>query len=338
MAITIKDVAKEAGVSIATVSKVINGSPSISQATILKVNQIMRELEYYPNFRAQNFARKSTHNVAFVTELERGTAFFNPYMFEIMSGLQKTLSSKNYSLSIVNVSSQEQQDMVNQMIAQKSADGLVIYGSVLTKEMSSLILKAGFPHVVIGAPSFESQLCWINTNNYLSGEIAVNHLLEQEYRRIAFLGGPENDMVSRHRLHGVLTALADKNLRIDESYIKRGEATIQEGFRMMKEILSMQVRPDAIICVNNYIALGAFRCIEEYSLRIPEDIGIITFDEHPFAQVTKPMMTTVNIDVFDMGMQAGKLILNKIKKPNLQVQSYTTLPNLIVRGSTKRVS
>lgn len=336
MAITIKDVAREAGVSIATVSKVINGSPSISQATVLKVNHIMKELEYYPNFRAQNFARKSTHNVAFITELERNTAFFNPYMFEIMSGLQKALSGKSYALSIVSVLSQEQQDAVNQIIAQKSADGLVIYGKVLTKEMASLILKTGFPHVIIGAPGFESQLCWINTNNYLSGEIAVNHLIEQGYSRIAFLGGLDSDTVSGHRLHGVLTALADKNLKLEECCIKRGEATIQEGYRMLKEILSLRTHPDAVICVNNYIALGAFRCMEEHKLRIPEDIGVITFDEYPFTQVTSPMMTTVNIDVFDMGVQAGKLILSKIKRPNLQVQSYTTLPNLIVRGSTKR--
>lgn len=337
MAITIKDVAREAGVSIATVSKVINGSPSISQATVLKVNQIMKELEYYPNFRAQNFARKSTHTIAFVTELERNTAFFNPYMFEIMSGLQKTLSGKNYTLSIVGVASEEQQEAVNQIVAQKSADGLVIYGTVLTKEMASLILKAGFPHVIIGAPGFESQLCWINTNNYLSGEIAVNHLIEQGYGSIAYIGGQDNDMVSRHRLHGVLTALTDKGMKLEEPYIKKAEAAIQEGYRMMDEILSLQKHPDAVICVNNYLALGAFRCIEDHNLRIPADIGIITFDEYPFTQVTNPRMSTVNIDVYDMGMQAGKLILNKIKKPNLQVQSYTTLPNLIVRGSSQRI-
>jgi DNA-binding LacI/PurR family transcriptional regulator len=274
MAITIKDVANEAGVSIATVSKVINGSPSISQATVLKVNQVMKELEYYPNFRAQNFARKSTHNVAFLTELERNTAFFNPYMFEIMSGLQKTLSSRSYSLSIVSLSSSEQQDTVNQIISQKSADGLVIYASVLTKEIASIIIKSGFPHVVIGAPDFESQLCWINTNNYLSGEIAANHLIEQGYNRISFIGGQDNDGVSNNRLHGVLTALEDKNIKLEERYIRRGEATMKEGYRMMKDILALKNTPDSVICVNNYIALGVFRCIEEHKLRIPADIGV----------------------------------------------------------------
>jgi DNA-binding LacI/PurR family transcriptional regulator len=337
MAITIKDVANEAGVSIATVSKVINGSPSISQATVLKVNQVMKELDYYPNFRAQNFARKSTHNVVFITQLERNLAFFNPYMFEIMSGLQKALSTKNYSLTVVNVSSENQPDSVNQIISQKSTDGLVIYGSVLTKEMSSLILKSSFPHVIIGAPNFESQLCWINTNNYLAGEIAANHLIEQGYGKIAFVGGAENDMITKHRLHGALTVLSDKNMKLEERYIRLGEPTIQDGCRMMKEILLAKTAPDSVICVSNYAALGVFRCLEDAKMTIPTDIGIITFDDYPFSQVTNPMMTTVNIDVYDMGNQAGKLILNKIKKPNLQVQTYTTLPNLIVRGSTKRI-
>jgi DNA-binding LacI/PurR family transcriptional regulator len=337
MAITIKDVAKEAGVSIATVSKVINGSPSISQATVLKVNQIMKEFDYYPNFRAQNFARKSTHNVVFVTNLKKNTAFHNPYMFEIMSGLQKSLSSKNYTLGVINVSAEDQTDIISQIIAQKSTDGMVIYGEVLTKEMASLILRAGFPHVIIGSPSFESQLCWINTNNYLAGEIAVNHLIEQGYSKIAFIGGAENEAVSTHRLQGAITALTDRNIKLDSRYIKRGESTIKDGYRMMEEIFTEHGYPDCAVCANNYIALGVMKCLNDHDKKIPSDIGVVAFDDYPFSQTTDPMMSVVTIDVFDMGMQAGKLILNKIKKPNLQVQTYTTLPNLIVRGSTERL-
>lgn len=337
MAVTIKDIAKEAGVSIATVSKVINGSPSISQATVQRVNQIMKEYDYYPNFRAQNFARKSTHNVVFVTNLERNTAFFDPYMFEIMSGLQRSLSSKDYTLGVVNVSEENQQDIISQIIAQKSTDGLVIYGSVLTKEMATLILKTSFPHIIIGATRFENQLCWINSNNDLAGEIAANHLIEQGYSSISFIGAIEKDVVSANRLQGAITALSERGHKLDIRNVKNKELTIEEGYRLMEEIISGGGHPDAVICANNYIALGVMKCLEYHKLRIPKDIGVITFDDYPFSRVTTPKMSVVNIDVFDMGIQAGKLIINKIKKPNLQVQSHSTLPNLIVRGSTKRV-
>jgi DNA-binding LacI/PurR family transcriptional regulator len=336
MAVTIKDVAREAGVSTATVSKVINNLPSISEATAARINQIMKELNYHPNLRAQNFARRSTHNIVFVTNLERNTAFSNPHMFEIMSGLQNALNSRNYTLSILSVTINDQLEAIDRIIAQNSADGIVVHASVITKEMSLKILKAGFPHIVIGYPNFESQLCWIDNNNYLSGEIAANHLLDEGYRRIAFIGGMESDMISTRRLLGAVTALNDKKLELKEAFIRRGESTRQDGCRMMEEILSLEQLPDSVICANNHVALGVMKSIALHKLLIPKEIGVITFDDYPFSQITDPMMTVVNIDVYDVGVQAGKLILNKIKKPNLQVQSYTTLPSLIVRESTKR--
>lgn len=336
MAVTIKDVAKAAGVSKTTVSKVINNVPTISEATVAKVNQIIKEMNYHPNLRAQNFARKSTRSIVFVTNLERNTAFLNPHMFEIMSGLQNYLYKKNYTLSILSVKTENELEAIDQLISQNSVDGMVIHASVISKEMSLRILKAGFPHIVIGCPNFDSQLCWIDNNNYLSGEIAAYHLLEQGYKKVSFIGGKENDMISTHRLQGALTAMQDKKMVMKEEYIKRGESTRQEGFRMMEEILSMKQLPDAVICANNHIALGVMKSIARHNIQIPKEMGVITFDDYPFSQITDPMITVVNIDVYDVGLQAAKLILNKIKKPNLQVQSYTTLPNLILRESTKR--
>ena len=336
MAVTIKDVAREAGVSTATVSKVINKVPSISEATAAKINRIMKEMNYHPNLRAQNFARKSTRNILFVTTLERNTAFLNPHMFEIMSGLQYVLNNKNYTLSIINIRPEDDPEALDRIIAGNSTDGLVIHASVITKEIAVKILKTAFPHIIIGCPNFESQLCWIDNNNYLSGEIAANHLIEQGYQKIAFIGGEMNDMISTHRLQGAVTALTEKRLKLAETYIRRGESTKQSGFYMMEEIISQKKLPDAVICANNYLALGVIKSITKHNLRIPRDIGVISFDDYPFSRITDPMMSVVNIDVYDVGMQAGKLILSKIKKPNLQVQSFTTLPSLIVRDSTKR--
>jgi DNA-binding LacI/PurR family transcriptional regulator len=336
MAVTIKDVASMAGVSTTTVSKVINHVPSISEATAERINQIMKELNYHPNLSAQNFARKSTRNIIFLTSLERNTAFTNPQMFEIMSGLQSILHNKNYTLGILSISLEDQLESVDRIIAQNSADGIVVHASVITKEMSQKILKAEFPHIIIGCPNFESQLCWIDNNNYLSGEIAANHLLDQGYRKLSFIGGKESDMISTRRLQGAITALADRKLELAENFIKRGESTKQDGYRMMQEIAAGMTLPDAVICANNHIAIGAMKSLHEHKLRIPQEIGVVTFDDYPFSQITDPMLTVVNIDVYDVGVQAGKLILNKIKKPNLQVQSYTTLPNLIVRESTQR--
>ncbi len=337
MPVTIKDVAREAGVSISTVSKVINGAPSISQATVERVNNIMKSLNYFPNQNASNFARQSTRNVVFLTRLERDVAFSNPHMFEIMCGAQKALSDKNYNLSLMSISSdQEERELIKKIIAQKSADGVILHGSVINRELPSLLVNTNFPHIIIGRPDFESQLCWIDTNNYLSGEIAANHLLDCGYSKIAFIGGHEHDMISTHRLQGFQSAMEQKNIEVSGRYISFGDSTKDSGYTQMNALLDCGIRPEAVICENNGIALGVVKSLGMHGLSIPDHMAVITFDEYPFSHIIEPMPTVVNINVFDMGMQAGSTLIRKIKNPSLQVQSYTTLPELIVRGTTRR--
>ncbi len=335
MSITIKDVAREAGVSISTVSKVINNAPTISESTAAKVRAVMKDLNYYPNLRARNFARKSTHSVVFLTRLEQDVAFTNPHMFEIMCGAQKALAAKGYTLSILSTDSEEEDcNTVKEIIAQKSADGIIVHGSVISRELASIIVRSNFPHIAIGRPDFESQICWIDTNNYLSGEIAANHLYECGYQSIAFLGGCEHDQISAHRLQGYENAMEQKNIPKNPSLIRFGDSSLRCSFEEMESLLNSAEKIDAVICENNGIALGAVKAIHSRGLSIPNDIAVITFDEYPFSHVIEPMPTVVNINVFDMGLEAGATLIRKIKNTSLQVQSYTTLPELIVRSST----
>ncbi|MDF2984749.1 MAG: alanine racemase [Eubacterium sp.] len=337
MSITIKDVAREAEVSISTVSKVINKSPTISQATVDRVNEVMKKLDYYPNQSASNFARQSTRNIVFLTRLERDVAFSNPHMFEIMCGAQKALSEKNYNLSLMSINTdQEEMDLIKKIIAQKSADGIILHGSVINRDLPSLLVNTNFPHLIIGKPEFESQLCWIDTNNHLSGEIAAGHLLECGYKKIAFIGGSENDMISMHRLQGFQCVMEQKNIEYERDFISFGFSTKDSGYAQMNQLLDSLVKPEAVICENNSIALGVVKSINEHGLSIPGDIAVITFDEYPFSHIIEPIPTVVNINVFDMGIQAGSTLIRKIKNPSLQVQSYTTLPELIVRGTTRQ--
>jgi DNA-binding LacI/PurR family transcriptional regulator len=335
MSVSIKDVAKKAGVSISTVSKVINKSPSISDKTVERVKEAMSELNYFPNLRARNFARQSTRNVAFITKLRKDAAFTNPHMFEIMCGAQKSLAAKDYGLSLINV--EDGADVIGlleQIINQQSADGMILHPCAVDKKISSVLTKSGFPHILIGRPEFETQLCWIDSNNYLAGEIAANHLLDIGRNKIAFIGGYEDDLISTHRLQGIQTALRDKNGVINPCHIKRGDSSKDAGHRLAMELFDSPNRPEAVICANNNITLGAVKALHGLSIKIPAEAAVITFDDYPYSKIMEPMITVVNIDVYDMGIQAGKLLLSKIRTPNLHVQSYTTLPNLIVREST----
>ena len=335
MSVTIKDVAREAGVSTATVSKVMNNSPSIPESTANRIFQIMDELGYKPNRRAQNFATKSTRSVVFAAHFKKNLAFENPHLYEIMTGLQKSLNERGYTLDLVNVTRENCMDILKSIISEKSADAIVLHISIVSKDLEKIILSEEFPHIVIGCPEHKTQLCWVDNNNVLSGEIATEYLYKRGYQRIAFLGGSKYDVGSMNRLQGYLNIHEQKILTIKKEYIFYGESTIESGIEGMHKFLSLDPKPQAVVCANNNMALGAMYELSDRGLLVPKDMGIITFDAFPYTKITRPRLTTVDIDVYDMGRLAGELIIRKIKKPNLSIQSYTTLANLVVNGSTK---
>lgn len=337
MAVTIKDVAKMAGVSTATVSKVMNGSYSISQVTVERVHEVMEELNYHPNLRARNFARQSTKQVLFLTTLGEGAGFSNPHMFEIMSGMEDALGKKGYLLSIRNTTPEEAPEFVKDVFDSKMVDGMVIHASVISKELDELIKYKEIPHIVLGFPSFSSHFCWLDIDNMLAGEMAANYLLQCGYQSLAFIGGTDEDKISAHRLAGVLSVLKEYDVIVPRYHLQYGESDCDSGFRMTEQLLESPNLPDAIICANNYIAYGCVNALKENKIRIPEEMGVLTFDDYPFSQILEPKLTVVNIDVYDMGMQAGKLIINKMKKPNLQIQFYCTLPSITERDSTRKI-
>ncbi|MDE7004452.1 MAG: LacI family transcriptional regulator [Oscillospiraceae bacterium] len=336
MGVTIKDVATAAGVSISTVSKVLNGHYSISQETQERVRQVIRDLNYYPSASAQSFAKGATRSVIALADLGPNAAFSNPHMFEIIAGLEEALRAKNYRLILCGAQPATACEMAEEFISRRSADALAVHVSVMTHQLAALLVRTHFPHIVLGLPNFDSQVCWIDINNVYSGIIAAAHLAGEGYRRIAFLGGQDYDRISAHRQEGVRQGLEDAGLALDNQYIWQGDSTWADGQRMTRKLLSRQPLPDAVVCANNYIALGCVSAIQEQGLAIPGEIAVMTFDDHPFAQIMEPPLTVVDIDVRGMGSQAGRFLLDIIRHPNTQVQTYVTTSNLMARQSTVR--
>ncbi len=334
MGVTIKDVAKAAGVSISTVSKVINGHYSISEETQERVQQVIQELNFYPSASAQNFAKGATRTVVVLTDLGPNTTFSNPHMFEIIAGMEETLRTRNYRLVLSGSQPSAACERAEECISRRSADALAVHVSIMTHQLSALLVRTHFPHIVLGKPTFDSQVCWIDINNISSCIIAADHLAQNGYRRIAFLGGWEHDQNSTHRMEGIRQGLESAGLCLDDQFIWLGDSTPADGLRMAKKLLCCKPMPDAVVCANNYIALGCVSAIREQGLEIPKQIAVMTFDDHPFSQIMDPPLTVVDIDVRGMGRQAGKFLLEIIRHPNTQVQTYVTTSNLMVRQST----
>lgn len=334
MAVTIKDVAREAGLAVSTVSKAMNDMPGVSEETKRKVKEAVEKLDFHPNVRAQNFVRHSSHVVLFLTALEQGIGFMNPHLFEIIAGVEAALRHKGYAMHLRGVTPEEACNVVRMAAIQQMADGVILHASIVSKELDELISELELPHIVIGYPSFPSHFSWIDSDNTLAGEMAAKHLVDCGYRRIAFIGGWEEDKISTHRLEGIRKELELHGLSITKDMLRQGESTCDCGYELASKLLSGERKPQAIVCANNYIAYGCFQAMRDRKVEIPRDMALLTFDDFPFSRHLHPMLSCVTIDVYDMGFQAGKHILAMIKKTNLRVQTYSTLPVLIERAST----
>ena len=337
MAATIHDIAREAGVSIATVSKVINNKAHVSPDTRKRVLQVMEQLRYTPNASAANLARRSSKNVLYADRFYKGLPYENPHMFDIICGVSHELSRKGYRLSLLNLDScgKKPEAALEEAILSRVADGIIVSAAFVTARMERLLLKHDFPQICIGEPQFDTILSWIDTNNTLSSNLAVEHLVATGCHTLAFMGGREEDRIFMDRLRGFRTAMERRGLEANEDYITYNTPDVEAIFGSASALLSMPVPPDGIICTNSLMAVGTMRAIRAKGLDIPGQVSLIAFDDHPYSPMVSPQPTIIDIDLFSLGVHAGNLLLKKIRDPAMLVQTYTALPRLLLRGTTR---
>lgn len=332
MAATIFDLAEAAGVSISTVSKALNDSYSISEKTKERIRKKAEEIGYKPNARARSFARKKNGIILFAADMSKGIGFENPHLFEIVTGVERYLEEKGYSLILKHVTVDNAPNQIKELMLSEEADGIILHAGIITKQLAFVLGKEAYPHLIIGKPNFVNTLSWIDVSHESAGQIAANYLLDKGYRGIVFLmGDPVNDQISLRRLEGINIAFEEEELTIETI---SGITGFDDSRRITEQILEREKIPEVILCNNNYLALGCIQSIRVKNLDIPKDIALMTFDNYPFSMLVQPTLTAIEVDMFDMGNQAARFILQKIKKPNMQTQSFCTTPVLIEREST----
>ena len=334
MSVSIKDVANKAGVSISTVSKALNDKSSVSSSTIERIKQTAEEMGYVPNSRARVFATKETKQIVFVADIPKDTAFYNPHIFEIIMGLQHSVSKSGYSLIVESVEKKEALEYISSLYKKNMADALVVHASIITKRLESLIVKSNLPHLIIGQPDYQSTLSWIDTDNTLSGAIAIRHLLKKDYYPVAFVGGKADDMISLHRFEGAERELKQNNLNFEDQYVLSSSSTIVSGMNAAKKILKMEKPPRSVLCANSVIAFGMMQELRNQKIKVPKDIAVMTFDRYPFSDFTEPRVTSVDMNMYEIGEEAGSILIKNLSHPNLRIQTFTSEPCIFEREST----
>lgn len=339
MSVTIRDVAKEAGVSTSTVSKVLNNWSTISAETRARVHDAIEKLHYTPNAQAVSFAKGAAKNILFLSSLKKEEAYHNPHMFDTLCGVQKELSSHGYTLMLMDVPEDvSPETFLTDQISRRIADGILIHGSCCIPNLSKIMLETQFPHIYIGHPSRRSHLCWIDTNHGLAGQFAAQHMLECRYEKVAFIAERRTDNISMRRLNGFLGGMYDYGYRIPEEYICYTDSTGEDAYRQSMALLSLPEPPRAIVCENSLLALSLCNAIQKKQLRVPDDVAFLTFDSYPYSGLIEPAPTIIDIDVYDLGVQAATMLLRKLENPSLLVQTYTTLPVLRQGATTRPIS
>ncbi|MCX7772556.1 MAG: LacI family transcriptional regulator [Clostridia bacterium] len=333
MAVTIRDVAKAAGVSISTVSKVIHDAPTISDETKARVKKIMEELSYYPNLIARSFAQQNSYTIGLIMSLKREDAFLNPYIYEILGGIEEVAQKYGYSLSVINLSTVlKDPTELERLIIQKRIDGLLIHLTGFTKNLFKIIAKSQFPFVFIGHPPFKAESTWVDIDNTKAGEIAATHLINRGARRIAFVGQGITSNLTHKRYEGYKKALEEAHIPLNLNFVKDAGSDLSNISALVQDLLDHE-RPDAMVLSSNFVAMEVLKILQKNKVNVPKDMKLITFDNYPFAPYTSPSLSVVDMDVFELGVQSCNLLLKKLKNP--EFLSHTVLsPTVIQRESS----
>lgn len=310
MKITIKEVAKEAGVSIATVSMILNNKDkNITEATRAKVLEAVKKYNYIPNAMAGSLVTQRTHIVGLILP-----DITNPFFPGIARGAEDKANESGYSLIFCNTDDKlEVEEKYVESLTKKMADGIIIAHSSNSVKMSEILERCKVPIILIDRDfNSDSILGKVLVDNLEGSYNAVMYMLNKGYKKIAYLSGSLKTRTAQDRLTGYKNALSDSGFKYDENLVKFGEYRIEWGRRGVNELLSGNENFDAIFCGNDLIAIGAMKELREKGFSIPGDAGVMGFDDIYMASLLEPSLTTVRQPNYSMGYKAMELLLENL--------------------------
>lgn len=313
MKITIKEVAKLAGVSPSTVSRVISDSPRISNDTKKIVREAMKKLGYHPNAIARSLVNKSTKTIGIVMPQSVEKALLNPFFPQALSGITSAAHEKGYCVLLSTGNDERDQlKSIRNIIMSGRVDGVLLMYSSIDNAILNGIRELGTPVVIIGKPLEYSDILYVDNDNVDASYKITEQLIKKGHKKIAFLSGLFRFIVSLDRLEGYRSALINNNIEFNGKYIAQSEYLQQGGYDHMKKFLKLSEKPTAVVVTDDIMAFGVMDAIKEEGLEIPEDIEIVSFNNVPLSEFSTPKLTSIDINSYSLGYEACKLIIDNI--------------------------
>jgi LacI family transcriptional regulator len=331
---TIYEVSKLAGVSLATVSRVINKNSRVSDKTRQKVEQAMKELGYRPNSIAQSLASNSTNSVGILVSELHGS-FFG----EMMAGIEAELRAAGKHVIITTGHSEEEKEKDGiEFLISRNCDAIILHVEAVTDDYLINLSKGKIPVYLMSRLVDGLKQSCISLDNELGGYLATQAVIEQGHKDIAYIAGPKLKADSTDRFAGHMRALSEYNIAVNEELYFEGDFRETGGSDGLKQFLDNKQIFTALVCGNDEMASGAITYAREQGLSLPKDLSIIGFDNINFARHTYPKLTTIENPVNLMGHMAAKLVLKNVYGRKAIPITHSFKPTLVTRDSLNRVN
>ncbi len=326
------DVARQAGVSLMTVSRVINNKGDVSSETRQRVLEIISSLGYRPSAIARSLATKETSTIGLVIP-DVSNAFFA----EITQGVERLAYSKGYHVFLCNTEEDPQRELaVIQSLEEKRVDGLIICSSRLEEEKLIDIL-ANLPAAVLFNrrlhQTIEDTFDTVTLDDERGGWLAAHHLIQSGHRQIGFLAGPPASYSGAGRRKGFLTALQEAGINLVDGWMKHCQPSVEGGYEATRYLLGTYPQLTALFCFNDLVAVGALQACDELKCRVPQDLAIIGHDDIPVAALVSPTLTTCRVPRYELGARAVNALLERLRDNPADCSQIVLQPELVIRES-----
>lgn len=329
----IYDVAKHAGVSLGTVSGVINNSPTVKESTRKKVLASMKELNYTPSTSAQSLAKGKTGIIGLVT-----LNLHDTFLSNVVTAVYEALEQKGYflALSIVQRGGDVNEKRSTYYFQEKKIDGILILTPLHEAGNIRELEKRKIPYVLLDNQNPDADAHSVVVNNFNGGYMATKHLIDQGFKKIGHICGPDWYLSSLERERGYLKAMKDAGLTPLQS--ERGNYVIETGYTQTIKWIRTGILPDAIFAAEDSIAYGAIKALKEHMLKVPDDVAVIGYDNQLYSALLTPPLSTVMQPSHELGYKGVELLLKVIKNKSLEKSKIILEPELIIRESTNNLN
>lgn len=334
---TIRDVAKECGVSVATVSFVLNDGPRpVSAETRRRVQEAVHRLNFHPNASARNLARRRTNTIGVLfAQITTPVITINVQSSSILQGVMNAAATTGYNVTLFTQAWRDH-ERSSAHYRDRMTDGILLVAPPVGSDVVPALADLRIPLVVMWSPSGREDVPFVDVDNARGAELAAEHLLSLGHRRIAHIAGDESQTSAEERRDSFVRALLTAGIVPPADYILPGAYYAQAGYEQALRLLRTVPRPTAIFAANDAIAAGVLRAARDQGVRVPQELSVVGFDDNPAVSLISPPLTTIRQPHLEIGETATRLLVARVsgREPTVTAPRTLLAPELIVRETT----